>query len=171
MKGFDWMGWVVLGLVTTSTATWAAVDINSADAKTLEQELGLPREKVIKMIDRREQQPFTSVDDLSSVDGFTSQDVNQLRGKISTGSATAKGQSKATTPKVKKPKKQARKKGTSKAKSSAHAAKGRKGHRAKSAVPPVSRVLGGGRSARAEYSVGAYHEARPRGLIRPLAVR
>jgi transcriptional accessory protein Tex/SPT6 len=123
------MVWVV-GAGLVSGSAWATVDLNSASANQLQNELGLSRTQAMSVIERRERQPFQSPDELSSVNGIDSSKAEQLKGKLTTappGSAAsnptgtgpqASKVAKAKAHKAKKPKaaKSARKSKAKKAK-------------------------------------------------------
>ena len=79
---------VVLFLGAFSLQAGEIVDINSADAVTIEQELkGIGKKKAQAIIKyRKENGPFKSVDELVNVTGIGEKTLENIRGKISVSS-------------------------------------------------------------------------------------
>ena len=77
-------------LAISATAAAGPVDINSADAKTLETLNGIGPAKAAAIIDyRKKNGSFKSVDDLGKVDGIGDKTVDQLRGQVTVNGAKA----------------------------------------------------------------------------------
>jgi competence protein ComEA len=75
-------------LLAFSSWAWAgAIDVNSADAKTLESLDGIGPAKAQAIVTYREKNgPFKNVDELEKVSGIGKATVEKNREKISTGS-------------------------------------------------------------------------------------
>lgn len=81
-------GILALTLLLATPLALAAVDINTADAATLEQVKGIGPAKAAAIVDyRKANGPFKSVDDLVNVPGIGEKTVEQLRDQVSTGSS------------------------------------------------------------------------------------
>lgn len=83
---------VLLGVaLLMSTAAWAAVDINTADAKALEKLAGIGPAKAQAIIEYRTKNgPFTKLEDMGKVPGIGAKTVEALRTDATVGTpATA----------------------------------------------------------------------------------
>lgn len=80
-------GFLVAALLGVSSLVWAAsIDINTADAKTLETLHGIGPAKAKAIVEYRAQHgAFKSVDDLAAVEGIGSKLLTQLRGELTVG--------------------------------------------------------------------------------------
>jgi len=78
---------LVAGLMSVSAMAWAGpVNINTADAKTLETLDGIGPAKAQAIVDYRKQNGlFRSVEDLGKVDGIGDKTLENLRGQVSVG--------------------------------------------------------------------------------------
>jgi len=78
---------LVAGLMSVSAMAWAGpVNINTADAKTLETLDGIGPAKAQAIVDHRKQNGlFRSVEDLGKVDGIGDKTLENLRGQVSVG--------------------------------------------------------------------------------------
>lgn len=77
--------------LTLASAAWAAVDINSADAKTLQSLNGIGAAKAAAIVKYRSANgPFKSVADLEKVDGIGAATVEKNRANLSIGAPAAK---------------------------------------------------------------------------------
>ncbi|MBE5527701.1 helix-hairpin-helix domain-containing protein [Laribacter hongkongensis] len=79
---------LMMGLVAVliSTATMAAVDVNSATQAQLEDVKGLGPVKAKAIIDYRQKNgPFKTLDDLDKVEGFGRKSIDKLRAELSIG--------------------------------------------------------------------------------------
>jgi competence protein ComEA len=71
-------------LALSSFAIQAAVDLNTADAKTLEKLPGIGPAKAQAIVDHRSKNgAFKSIEDLKKVDGIGSKTFESLKGDIS----------------------------------------------------------------------------------------
>jgi competence protein ComEA len=75
----------------------SAVDINTADQKTLEALPGIGKATAKAIIAGR---PYKSVDDLKRVKGMSDKKINSLRSKVTVGAAAAPAPSAAPAPKA-----------------------------------------------------------------------
>jgi len=82
---------LVAGLMSVSAMAWAGpVNINTADAKTLETLDGIGPAKAQAIVDYRKQNGlFRSVEDLGKVDGIGDKTLDNLRGQVSVGGGGA----------------------------------------------------------------------------------
>lgn len=82
---------VLLGMaLLMSTAAGAAVDINTADAKTLEKLAGIGPAKAQAIIEYRTKNgPFTSVNDLGKVEGIGEKTLKALATEVTVGKTPA----------------------------------------------------------------------------------
>lgn len=84
---------LILALALSPMAVIASgpVDINTADAASLEQVKGIGPAKASAIVQFREQNgPFTSVDDLVQVPGLGEKTVAQIREQVSVSTAVSK---------------------------------------------------------------------------------
>ena len=89
-----------LSLVFASLAWAAPIDINSADAKTLESLNGIGPAKAEAIVDYRTKNgPFKTVDDLEKVSGIGKATLDKNRENIVIGGAKAEKPSKKETKK------------------------------------------------------------------------
>jgi competence protein ComEA len=81
----------LVAALALSSAAWAApVDINSADAKTLETLTGVGASKAAAIVEyRKTNGPFKSVDDLAKVKGIGEKLVEKNRENLTVGKAAA----------------------------------------------------------------------------------
>lgn len=81
----------VLGVLVLAGVAFAGVNINTADVKELEGLPGIGPAKAQAIVDyRKEHGPFTTVDDLSKVQGIGPKMLEQLRNQIEVGKSTKK---------------------------------------------------------------------------------
>lgn len=81
----------VLGILLLVGVAFAGVNINTADVKELESLPGIGPAKAQAIVDyRKEHGPFTTVDDLSKVQGIGPKMLEQLRNQIEVGKSTKK---------------------------------------------------------------------------------
>lgn len=83
---------LILALALSPLAAMAvgSVDINTADAASLEQVKGIGPTKASAIVKFREQNgPFASVDDLVQVPGLGEKTVAQIRDQLSVGAGTS----------------------------------------------------------------------------------
>lgn len=77
-------------LLATSTLTWAAIDLNSADAKALEGLTGVGPAKAAAIVEYRAKNgPFKSVEDLEKVPGIGEATVKKNRDNLTVGGKPA----------------------------------------------------------------------------------
>lgn len=77
-------------LLASSSLTWAAVDLNSADAKTLEGLNGVGPAKAAAIVEfRAKNGPFKSVEDLEKVPGIGEATVKKNRDNLTVGGKPA----------------------------------------------------------------------------------
>ncbi len=98
------MAFVLLGLCNVSMAATSATDaakpvaaatqtaqqtevinINTADAATLQQLKGIGAKKAQAILTYRKQQPFHSIDDLTKISGISEGLLNKIRANITVG--------------------------------------------------------------------------------------
>jgi len=86
-------GILALALLLFAPAGFAAVDINTADAATLEQVKGIGPVKAAAIVDyRKANGPFKSVDELAKVPGIGEKSVEQLRDQLTVSPQGKTGQ-------------------------------------------------------------------------------
>ena len=77
-------------LLAASSLAWSAVDLNSADAKTLESLNGVGPAKAAAIVEYRAKNgPFKSVDDLEKVPGIGAATVKKNRDNLTVGGKPA----------------------------------------------------------------------------------
>lgn len=82
-------GILFLALLLSAPPALAAVDLNTADAATLEQVKGIGPAKAAAIVDYRQANgPFKSVDELVNVPGIGEKTVEQLRDQVSIGTSS-----------------------------------------------------------------------------------
>lgn len=81
---------LALALSPLAAMAGATIDINTADAATLEQLRGVGPAKASAIVAyRTENGPFNSIDDLVKVPGIGERSLEQLRDQITTDGSTA----------------------------------------------------------------------------------
>lgn len=86
------LGVLAFALLLSPFAAVAAVDINTADAATLEQVKGIGPTRAAAIVKYRgENGPFKSVDELVKVPGIGEKSVEQLRDQLSVGKPAQAG--------------------------------------------------------------------------------
>lgn len=82
---------LVLGLLLATGASWAGtLDLNTADAKALEEMKGVGPAKAQAIVEYRNQNgPFKSVDDLAKVPGIKVATIDKNRDLVTVGSPAA----------------------------------------------------------------------------------
>lgn len=84
-------GVLAFALLLSPLLSFAAVNINSADAVALEQIKGVGPAKAAAIVKyRTENGPFKTVDDLVNVPGIGEKSVEQLRSQVTVGTPAAK---------------------------------------------------------------------------------
>lgn len=89
-------GMLAAVLLSLSSLAWAAVDVNTADAKALETLNGVGPAKAAAIIEYRTKNgPFKSVDDLEKVPGIGAATISKNRDSLAVGGKAAAPATKA----------------------------------------------------------------------------
>jgi hypothetical protein len=76
---------MAVGMGLLGAAAQATVDVNTATASQMQQQLGLSRDEAVKIISTRERQPFKAPVALAQA-GISPERAEQLKGKVSASS-------------------------------------------------------------------------------------